>query len=567
MSKIELPGEKRKGHLTLLRRARTITSREFNALTFDERLEMIRLAAGRTQYQLILEAADSAELVQALPAQDLFVLIKDLGMEDVSELIAMASAEQVTSFIDLDAWDRDRIDGKRALEWLVLAMDEGEEGLLARLRELDFPLLVLIFQKFVTVTTGPEVLLDEDARHDRDAADKIYQVRFRDSESAKLMGEILDCLNRREQGLYLQLLEAVRSGMGSLLEEEVYRERCTRLMDFGFPDPDQILDIYARIDPQSFDPTHFDRSDASSPVDGVAPGFVLTVGRARDLLAEVLDAGINPASAWDLTFLLNKAMAADRVDIGERSQVQAELDMVYGYLNLALEHLCGNDVEKAIALFERTYLLALFRLGFNLTLSLQRRARVIRESSVGPYLDGPYAALVASLSAEKPLYFAGFEESGRSTENRYFTSLEEVRRSSAGLDEIDAQCRLFEKHFDFDLPEPETFDLSGCLPADPQLVTLSDFFLTALANRLSGRPFLPIPIAGSELRLLQEKISENGRVAESLRRETLAWLAALEPGAESFGNFCFEVWDEEFCPLDPAGLDPRYVGGLLIRPG
>jgi hypothetical protein len=565
MTKIELPGEKRKGHLTLLRRARTLTPKEFNALSFEERLEMVRLAEGHTRYQLLLEAADGDALAQALPAQDLYILIKELGMEDVADLLAMASSEQVTAFIDLDCWEADRINGETALKWLFLALAEGaEEKILHTLQGFDFPLLVLILQQFVTVLHGPESLLDEEIQLEQTELGKIYQVRYRDPETGKLFSALLDLLYRLDQEFYLLLLEATRQELPSALEERVYRQRGGRMMDIGFPDPFEAFGLYARIDPDTFNPEDYVRSAGSPPQGEVAPGFVLTVARARDLLGEVLAAGISEASAWDLTFLLNRAMVADRVDVGDRSHVQQELELVYGYLNLALEHLCGADLEKAVELFDRTYLLPLFRLGFSLPLSLQRRARALRDSAVGPYLDGPYAALVAALGAARPCYFTGFEETLR-TGTRPFANLRDVQRSSAWLQAVEVQQRLFVDSFPFDLPAPDALDLSGCLPAEANQVTLSDFFLTALAGRLCGRPFLPEPFPAAELDRLYRLVSEDGRVAEALRQETLAWLESLQPGAADFGEFCFEIWDSEFCALDPRHLDARFIGGLLIR--
>jgi hypothetical protein len=567
MIKIELPGEKRKGHLTLLRRPRTLTPREFNALTFEERLEMVRLAEGRAKYQMILEAADCGELVQALPAQDLFVLIKDLGMEDVAELVSLASTEQVTSFIDLDCWDADRIDAAAALIWLVPVLAEGgEKKIASTLRDFDFSLLVLILQKFVTVVHGPEVLLDEDIQMEQGEREKIYQVSYRDSETAKLIGGLLDVLRRWDQDFYVHLLEAVRQELPSALEEEVYRQRDHRLMDLGFPEPFEAHGLFAPLDPDTFDPADYARASEIPPVEGVAPSFALTVGRPGNLLAEVLSAGISEASAWDLTFLLNRAMVADRVDVGDRAAIREELDLLYGGLNLALEHLCGADVEKAAELFDRTYLVSLFRLGFSLTLSLQRRARTLRDSAIGPYLDGPYAGLVAALSSTRPRYFTGLEETMRSG-TRPFAGLNDLQRIDKWLTAVEVQHRLFAESFPFDLPTPETLDLTGCQPEEANQVTLSDFFLTALANRLCGRSFLPEPFPAGELGRLLSLVSEGGRLAETLRRETLAWLESLQQGAAAFGEFCFEIWDTEFCPHDSRHLDARFVGGLIIRRG
>ena len=104
MTRIELPAEKRIGHLTLLREARTITPREFNALSAGERLELISCTQGRQKYRLLLEAADIEALVPQLAPQELYLLIRDQGFEEVAELLPMISSEQFNLFLDLDCW-------------------------------------------------------------------------------------------------------------------------------------------------------------------------------------------------------------------------------------------------------------------------------------------------------------------------------------------------------------------------------------------------------------------------------------------------------------------------------
>ncbi|NIQ94228.1 MAG: hypothetical protein GWO11_00330, partial [Desulfuromonadales bacterium] len=94
---------------------------------------------------------------------------------------------------------------------------------------------------------------------------------------------------------------------------------------------------------------------------------------------------------------------------------------------------------------------------------------------------------------------------------------------------------------------------------------LSDFFLTALANRLLGRDFTPEPLPVKDLPLLHEKITRNGRLDADLRRETVRWAEELVPTAGDFVDFSLDVWHKEICPLKPEQLDPRFIGGLIIR--
>jgi hypothetical protein len=90
-------------------------------------------------------------------------------------------------------------------------------------------------------------------------------------------------------------------------------------------------------------------------------------------------------------------------------------------------------------------------------------------------------------------------------------------------------------------------------------------FLTALANRVLGRPFAPQPLPGAELAALHGLVSRQGRVAPELRRQTLAWLETLEPGGGDFGETCLALWEEGFCRIAAPDLDPRFVDGLIVR--
>lgn len=562
MSKIELPGEKRRGPLTLRGRSRAISAKEFNALSAEERLAMIHSAQGRDKYKLLLDAADGRQLLQILPPQDLYLLIKELGREDSRDLVSMASVDQVTVCIDLDSWKGDQLDGDKSLEWLLAALGGTEEEQLQRLYDFDFELLVLVLQRSITIVKGPEDLCDDD----QEAGSGVmpYEFQFRDTELAKPLNALVSALFCRDEFFCRRLMDALRSEMPSVLEEEVYQQRRNRLLEYGFPDSFEALGVYARLDVDSFDLADFSRP-ATLPEPGpVAPGFALAEISSSYLLAEILAAGIDAGSVWDLSFLLNRVMVADGVDVGDTAAVQETLEQVYGYLNIALEQLCGSSLDRAQEVFEGTYLVGLFRFGHNLVLGLQQEARRLFASSIGPYLDGPYAALVASLQGRKPRYCIAFDGATRAGDLP-FSTLKQVKATRQRLADIEAQRRLFEERLDFHLPGSQELETENLDLAEIDQLTLSDFFLTALANRLLGRDFVPAPIPSAELSVLHGMIVENGRVSESLRQKTLAWLHSLEPGAESFGHFCFSVWDEEFCALNPKALDPRYIGGLLIE--
>lgn len=565
MSKIDLPREKKVGHLTLHRPTRTLTPKEYNALAPRERLAMISAAEGRRKFDLILEAQDAERLVRQLPAQEIYLLLKELGKEDVPELLQFSSTEQITTFLDLDCWDGDVFDGGRVAEWLELLLESGEEKVWQSAQEFDFGLLVLILKKLVVVTHGPEDYLDDDARQEAVQRHGGYEIEFTDSEGAKVTAAFLDVVFRRDLDFYVRMLEAVRWEQESLLEEDELRLRSGRLQDHGFPDPFEALSVYAWLDPGDFEPSLWRKRGIVAGEATEAPGFVLTAATPKGILAEILSGGLDSETCWELTFLLNQVMAADRVDVGEMARVREEMGEVYRYLNLALEHLAGSDLDKAEGFFSGLYLQALFRLGYSLTLQLQKRARDLAKSPVGPYLDGPFRALVDALGHRKPRFYEGMEDVTRAGE-RPFAELKDLRLASEWLDRIEVQRRLFTGILPFELPAPADVDLSGCTPDDPADLALSDFFLTALANRLLGRSFLPRPLTTEDIFNLHQKISTpEGTLVPELRKETANWLDILLPGAGAFGEGCLDIWAEEFCALPAEELDARYVSGLIVR--
>lgn len=561
MDKSNRSGPSRSGSLMAASRAGSMSGAEFNALSFEDRLEAVRWAEAGLKYRLLLKAADTSDLVAALPAQDLFLMIKELGREEVTEVLALTTGEQLTAFVDLDCWNQDQFDGREALLWLGLAMTEGEERVLQVARSLDFELLVLVCKKHVHVLRGLEAYLDDEQPRPRTG---YYELAFKQQDFARLVGALLECLCRLDESFYVHLLEAVRSEQDVTLEETVFQQRRARLQDLGFADPAEARGVYAFLNPADFDPARFRRAGGPA-VQEVAPCLALTAVRPQGVLARVLAQGIDDSTAWDLTCLVNRVLAAEQADIGQRDQLRAVLKRVYGLLNLALEGLCGEDVERAAELFAATYLQPLFRYGLSRTLLLQRRARALRRSAVGPYLEEPWAALVAALERALPNYSPALEE-GDGVAERPIADGTELARCDQALTVLEAVRRLFEEHWQFALPVPEDLDLAGCLPAAAAEMGLSHFFLTALANRLLGGEFAPRPLSPAALAALHRQVCDQGRLSVAVKEAVLAEIATLESAAGPFAAWCLARWQQDLCSLAPEHLDPRFVSGLLLRP-
>jgi len=451
-----------------------------------------------------------------------------------------------------------------ALRWLALLLETGEEKTLAIAREVDPGLLALMLRKLVRVVHGPEDIEDEDLRASAVFRDGGYELDYLEPKAARLVATFLDILIRHDPPLFHRIIEGVRWELEAMLEEDVYEARNLRLLDQGFPDPERVREIYAWLDPDSYTPLAGTKIPPGLGGDGsLAPGFPLAVARRGDLLAEVLAGGLSESHAWELAALANKVMVAEGVEVGNPEEVRASVKGALGILNLALEYYSAGDPQRARELFAGAYLEELFRAGFSLLLRLQRRARALAKVELFTWYGAAHRACIEGLRRERPAFFLGMTAPEKVGE-RPFASRADLELAEAWLRTLELQQQLFAGPLAGLLPPPD-WDLSGCVPAARADLTLTGLFLTALANRLLGRPFTPQPIPAAELAELQRLVSRDGRVDPALRRETEAWFEGLLPGAGAFAANALDEWQEGLCAVAAKNLDPHYVGGVILR--
>jgi hypothetical protein len=540
-----------------------INSGDFPRLSFAEQIDALRCQDARQKTRLLIDAPNGAELMAQLPTQEVYLLAVERGPEHLPELLSLATPEQWSGFIDLDCWNGDEFAGTKTHRWLISLLQGEEENVFTTLREMNFEQLILILKSEMEILSGPEADENEDARIDAIKRDGGYEISYHNENGAKLFGKILDILQSYEPEFFVYLLEAVRAETMGMLEESVYQQRTGRLQDMGISDSFSARKVYSWLDPEEYRQERPVKIPLGS-CEGSAPSFPLTLVRPKGLLAEALSDGLDENLAWEMANVVNKAMMADRVDMGALEQVGDVISKVDSYLNLALEWLAGDDVAVARKCLTDCYCEELFRLGFSLTLRLQRRAAVVSKTSVAPYLDANAQACIAALNQYPPHYFEGVGDSTRGG-TRLFDNLAEIHAVEQWLVRIELQQQLFEDVLQFDLPEPAALDLTGCQPDQADEITLVEFFLTSLANKLLGRDFQPLPIAEEELAGLHGMVSQSGELHPQLQEETVKWLDSLLPDGGLFASYCLAIWEEEFCSVGFEDIDPRFVGGLIIR--
>ena len=536
---------------------------DFSQLSPDEQIDVLRSLDAQQKTELLLDAENGAELMAQLSTQEVFLLAVERGPEHLPELLELATPEQWSGFIDLDCWHDDHFVSDKTHRWLIALMQGEEETVFSTLRQMNFEQLTLIFKSEMDILSGPEADENSDARIDAVKRDGGYEISYRSENGARMFHRLLDILQSYEPEFFVYLLEAVRAETMGLIEECVYQQRTARLQDMGIPEAFDARKIYAWLDPEQYRKNRPFKLAPGVCV-GSAPGFIMTLVRPKGLLAEVLADGMDEDMAWEMASVVNKVIMADRIEMGNVEQVGKVINKVDAYLNLALEWLAGQDVAAAKECLKACYCEDLFRIGHSFTLALQRRAVLVGRTSVAPYLDANARACLAALNQFPPLFFEGVVDATRGG-TRLFASIAEIHAVKRWLDRIEIQQHLFEDVMQFVLPAPADLDLTGCQPDQAEDVTLVEFFLTSLANKLLGREFQPLPIAEEELAGLHGMVSQSGELNPLLREETVKWLDSLVPGGGDFAGYCLDVWDDEFCSISFEDIDPRFVGGLIIR--
>jgi hypothetical protein len=332
------------------------------------RAELVRRLtdlAPRHRLDAMLEEVDGRALVRSLPAEDVYSTIIDVGLADSTEIVQLATPEQFTTFVDLAAWQKDRIDPLEVLHWLRAARGDDDEEYVAKLQALDVEVLELMFKKLALIHDLEENPDVDTEGVTMETPDGRYLVEFRvDGVDEAAMRRLTFDLMAHNPFELSRFLEAVRWEAVTELEETAYQFRRARLEDLGFPPLEEAQKVFAWVDP-----------DKVGPKGGVGAALAAP-GQRVDYVATAFH-GLDPVERQNLEgevrYLVNCVLVAEGAEPGDPEAVKRLSEQARDYLDLGLEHYTGGDATRATDVVRETTLRALFQCGFSLTLRLKRQ--------------------------------------------------------------------------------------------------------------------------------------------------------------------------------------------------
>ncbi len=413
---------------------------KFDSFPVEKRVEIFRKLSAQAKEELLECIARPQSLTRRLSDEEAFFTIKELGEENAPALVASTSGRQLQYILDIDMWNKDQFDVGSAARWLNTLARLGDEKLIQFAQAVDPELLVTALSRIVRVVIRNP---DYDFMEQQDSLppytlDDTFYVDFRIPEMDETIKRLLESLFHWKTEYYFAIMEELARGLHVEIEETALKWRRARLADHGFPEFDEALDIYkylARREVTTEPGGDILRSEEDGRMwDDRILDYPLAVLNEETLLKRLIREIDEPREkdrlCTELAHVANKVMVADGRDPGSPNELYGSLRKVGGFVSIALEESCGDNMGEALDLLRANHSEILFRRGFSLVLDLRKQAHRF----VGQYEGGvenlghPLAELIDGLFRKRPYYAA---QALGENEAREFEFLSDIERISA----------------------------------------------------------------------------------------------------------------------------------------
>ncbi len=544
----------------------------------------------------ILDDRQPAALVHSFPEQDFYLLVNEIGPEDSLPLLSLATNKQWEHLVDLETWQKDRIDINSVTRWMNLLLEADSQRFIEWI--LNDHLEFMEFYLFNNL----EIRIRE---HDQDPTefgdefftlDDIYYLRFIDipteSESEKLIDEqrrkfliqIAQRLASADHRIYQSVLLEAAHVIPAETEEDCYRWRTKRLAEKGFLPFDEAVGIYQPIKPAELENKRKKFIPQASQQVSTLP---VPVSPLRELkqdnyftraLQKIEAANIVQLLQTEFAHLCNQVVVADSRIIGERDALQEVVKKTSGYISIGLEQILKDqkdDAARGAALITQYMLQDIFRVGFGAALKLKWRAEkwlskcwFAQANLRLTFWGEQWMGVVGGFLVKKPLYYDNYKSG---VLYRDFATVDDIRKSTDIFEQVVAVDDLLSV-MNIQMDPPSRF---GFLTYKNLLLTLWARHYCKLKGKklkpLTRKQFVPF-----FEKLLPEQTQAGSQAARKIpdRMKTafLSWLAA-ETGLKDYEltdrlgptfEDLFNEIESEYGRVAPADIDPRFVHLFLI---
>lgn len=568
-------------------------------LLLKEREHILAMAPEKALTR-ILEAPQPAALVHTFPEQDFYLLVREIGAQDALPLLALASSRQLEHILDVEIWQKDRLQPQAATYWLDLIFKADARYLVTWALKEKTEFIKWYLYKHLDMTLLEHDQDPSEIPEDFISFDQTLYFRIRslprgeaigekDVEYARLAQEfLLKLLGRIAEHDYMayhNLLLEASSVLAAEAEEEILRQRNVRLAEKGFLPFEEAVGIYQPLEADRLTPlgAPYRESNALAEIKFAAPLYPMKLLKEGTLLEKALalidDPAIVDRMRAELAALCNRIAVADQITVSGPKDLLMLARKVQGYLTIGLEHLAGEGAHaqmgRAAAALVNYGLVQIFRLGYGRALELKWRSRRWLQSSwFGArnrslaFWGEQWMGVLGGVLIKRPLYYDNYQGG---TLYRGFQSTADIRHTAEILTQIMAMDALL-RHINPTLPD---------LPAGRPL-TFKNLLLTGwarhwleladMAEPIEAKRFIPFFEALFSGTVISSDAAPK-KVDPGMKRSFLNWLRdrsglSGQKVSTDLGNsleILFNELEEEYGCVTSTDLDPRYVRHFLLK--
>lgn len=401
--------------------------------------ELFALSGGEALNH-ILNQDNCHHLVQHMTCVDFFWLIKKIGEDDSLPLLKIASLDQWQYLLDMELWQRDRLDMDNTSIWLNRLQEADIERLVKWLYLDGISLAQYYFFKNirVVINTGDEVY---DLADDFFTLDGLYYIQILDKKHENAIGNILRQMAREDYDLYQASLLTIAGVISTEVEEEMYRIRNMRLAEDGFLPYQEAISVYSylkigslKVDQSPYKLHYLSEKERNESV----PVTPLLYVRGNNLLAKSSE-NINDTILLDrmrLEFagICNQILSADGLMVDDLEVLVEICRKTAGYINIALEKLSGGNFTLSEQFLKNHPLISVFRAGFGLALELKweadrwiKSAWFIRQDLKPDFWGDEWGGVLIGILQKRPRLFSGFQEGEEFVDFEQLSEIEDCR--------------------------------------------------------------------------------------------------------------------------------------------
>ena len=407
---------------------------------------------GQALLDRILDQQNPAAAVVEMASGDFFWLVKKIGDDDSLPLLKLASADQWQHLLDMEIWRKDQLDAGEAMVWLRRLYEADRARTVRWLLSDGSELASFCLKHYVDVAVKSGDDDEFEIPGGYFTHDGVFYLGVEHDGFRPFLQELTNRMAAEHPVRYATILQGLPTVIPAEAEEDLYRQRSLRLSEYGFLPFDEALEVYAPLEPEAL---ARESSAAPLPFDlqpdetrNLLPVLPLRQAGEHSILQKTIDSITDPALSdrvrLEFAGLCNEMISARGLAISDAEDLARPCRDTAGYLNLAVEKLCGEDVPAAGRLIAGNALLAILRVGFGYTLKLRWRAErwvqtswFHRSGLKPPFWGERDGSMLEACLLKVPRFHAGPAEPAKAFEHA--PELDEAHRS---IDRMEALDRL-----------------------------------------------------------------------------------------------------------------------------